>query len=104
MTGKVIATIELPNGSKFEMACSEGALDAVRWNFNPSANPHVTLLKALSAALITQCEELRAGPGQRSRWASIAITDIESAQMFAVKAATYDELDRPKLEPKETKS
>lgn len=74
-----------------EITVSESALDAVRWSFNPSGNDAVAVLKALSAALISECEKLREAEGaaQVKRWAAIAITEVETAQMFAVKAATY---------------
>lgn len=58
-------------------------------SFNPSANPAVDAIKAKAAALIDLLEPIstdRAHPG--ARCASIAMTEIESAAMWAVKAVT----------------
>lgn len=66
---------------------SDSALDAVGFAFNPSGDERVARLKALCAAIITEMEELKGTPA--ARHAAIAITDIETAQMRAVKAATW---------------
>lgn len=68
-------------------AVSATAKEAVRFSFNPSAIDRVATVKLLAAALIQECEEIRA-EGKAAREASIAITEIESAAMWAVKAAT----------------
>lgn len=57
--------------------------------FNPSANPAVDDVKAKAAALIDAMAPIAADrdhPG--ARCASIAMTEIESAAMWAVKAVT----------------
>lgn len=89
MTGPVVKVTVQIGEQSMEIVCSETALDAVRWNFNPSGQANVHLLKAVSAGLITACEDLKGNSGQPARWAQIAITNIETAQMFAVKSATY---------------
>jgi len=65
---------------------------AVGLTFNPGNNPEVDACKRIFAAAIDQMHELRvalsSGPGQ-ARHASIAITQIEDAQMRAVKAITW---------------
>ncbi|RWI96080.1 hypothetical protein [Mesorhizobium sp.] len=58
-------------------------------NFNPSGNAAVDLIKAKSAELIDLLNPIssnRDHPG--ARCASIAMTEIESAAMWAVKAVT----------------
>ena len=57
--------------------------------FNPSANPDVDMIKKSVAALIDFLAPLSADrehPG--ARCASIAMTELESAAMWAVKAVT----------------
>ena len=69
---------------------SESAKIAVNLDFNPSGVKQVDVLKMLAAALITECEKVRDaadGPVQARR-ASVAITAVEDASMWAVKAAT----------------
>lgn len=64
---------------------------AVGMDFNPSADPRVAHLKQLFAKVIDELDELRAGskPGELARLCSIAITEAQGAQMWAVKAATW---------------
>lgn len=66
---------------------------AVGLDFNPSNDPAVAHLKQLFAKVIDVLDELRAGskPGELARLASIAITEAQGAQMWAVKAATWRE-------------
>lgn len=66
---------------------SATAKEAVRFSFNPSSIDRVAVIKLLAAALIAECENIRA-EGIAAREASIAITEIETAAMWAVKAAT----------------
>jgi hypothetical protein len=69
----------------FDAEISKTASDAVRRDFNPSGSPVVAELKDLAAKFITLCEGLKPTAG---REASIAITEMETAAMWAVKAAT----------------
>lgn len=64
---------------------------AVGLNFNPSKNDAVSLIKSQSAALIDTLNNLReANPsGEVKRQASVAITEVQTAQMWGVKAATW---------------
>jgi hypothetical protein len=64
---------------------------AVGLNFNPSNDPKVQSLKEQAAAFIDTCAELRdhtEDPEVR-RMAAVAITEAQTAQMWAVKAATW---------------
>ena len=66
---------------------SSQSLDAVLFDFNPTSNPHVATIKALHAGLIQMMNEVRSdGTPAQARAASIAITELEGAQMRAVKA------------------
>lgn len=72
-----------------EIECEVIALNAVLFEFNPSANACVTTIKALSAALITYMHQVVHADdsnGQQRRNAAIAITEMEAVQMRAVKA------------------
>ena len=65
---------------------------AVGVSFNPSGDPKVALLKSLFAQIIDVCNDARAAPScdpESKRLFSIAITEAQSAQMWAVKAATW---------------
>jgi hypothetical protein len=64
---------------------------AVGLTFNPSNDPTVQAIKLKCADLIDEIHELRTNQpdAEIARMASIAITDIQSGQMWAVKAATW---------------
>ncbi len=63
---------------------------AVGLTFNPSGDPTVNRLKVLYAEVIDVLDAMRAGErNERARLASIAITEAQGAQMWAVKAATW---------------
>jgi hypothetical protein len=77
------------------MTAAEHALTygerAVGLTFNPSGDERVTMIKRLCADLIDGMDELRrsAADGEAKRLASVAITELQTAQMWAVKAATW---------------
>lgn len=81
-----IHTAAVPNGTT---NISPGAAQMVRMGFNLSKSERVDRIKALAAALISECEGVRSEGGS-AREASIAITDIQSGCMFAVAAATAE--------------
>lgn len=59
-------------------------------NFNPGGDPEVTACKEAFAQMIDRLNHLRSlCIGEKARYLSKAITDCESAQMFAVKAITW---------------
>lgn len=64
---------------------------AVGLTFNPSGDQAVTEAKVVCASAIDQMNNLREGVPQceRSRLASIAITKLQEAQMWMVKAITW---------------
>jgi len=64
---------------------------AVGLSFNPSADSDVDKIKSLYAQIIDICADARTagGPGERGRLFSIAITEAQTAQMWAVKAVTW---------------
>lgn len=67
---------------------------AVGLTFNPSGDDDVLFVKERFAALIDNMDELRrtaqaANRSEQARLASIAITEAQSAQMWAVKALTW---------------
>ncbi|MBB3040159.1 DUF7681 family protein [Hoyosella altamirensis] len=64
---------------------------AVGSQFNPSGSDKVTRLKAAYAVIINILHEDRSDHrDERSRLASIAITETQGAQMWAVKAVTFE--------------
>lgn len=68
---------------------------AVGLDDHPSADPEVHRIKANFADLIDDMDKLRQieGHGERKRLASIAITELQTAQMFAIKALTWSGID-----------
>lgn len=64
---------------------------AVGKTFNPSNSPDVDLCKNLFASTIDQMHALRENSTdpEVKRMASIAITEAQTAQMWAVKALTW---------------
>ena len=65
---------------------------AVGVSFNPSKNPDVDRIKQVFANAIDQMDAFRkkSESAEAKRYASIAITDAESACMRAVKALTWE--------------
>ena len=64
---------------------------AVGLTFNPSGDPKVREIKQLFAQIIDLCKDARieAGQSERARLLSIAITEAQGAQMWAVKGITF---------------
>lgn len=64
---------------------------AVGITFNPSNDQTVQAIKQKCAELIDEIHELRRNQpnSEIARMASIAITEIQTGQMWAVKAATW---------------
>jgi hypothetical protein len=64
---------------------------AVGLNFNPSANDEVGQIKKKFADIIDNLDNLRGGATsyEIKRMYSIAITEVQTAQMWAVKAITW---------------
>lgn len=64
---------------------------AVGLTFNPSNDPVVDAIKAAFAHAIDLCNDQRniVGQSESGRLLSKAITDAQSAQMFAVKGVTW---------------
>ena len=74
------------------MAESSYGEKAVGLSFNPSENPDVREVKQLYADIIDflNTKKERADDGETKRLCSIAITDAQTAQMWAVKAITWE--------------
>lgn len=67
-------------------------MKAVGITFNPSNMPEVDRCKMQHANCIDQMNELRnssTASAEQKRLASIAITEMQGAQMWAVKALTW---------------
>lgn len=66
---------------------------AVGIGFNPSGEISVARVKQKYAEIIDELNELKLAtqPGEIARLASIAITEAQTAQMWAVKALTFKE-------------
>jgi hypothetical protein len=64
---------------------------AVGLTFNPSGDPDVRMLKEKAADFIDSCNSLRnlTSDAEVKRMYSVAITEAQTAQMWAVKAATW---------------
>lgn len=64
---------------------------AVGISFNPGGNPEVEKVKQEYASIIDHMNDLRnnSQSAEQKRLASIAITEAQTAQMWAVKAITW---------------
>jgi len=64
---------------------------AVGLTFNPSGDNDVTKIKSACAYVIDILNDLRTDTqdGEKKRQYSIAITEIQTGQMWGVKAATW---------------
>lgn len=64
---------------------------AVGKTFNPSSNPDVENIKARCAELIDDLNDKRLATedGDIARMLAVAITELQTAQMWAVKAVTW---------------
>lgn len=65
---------------------------AVGLKFNPSSDSAVDTLKKYYAQIIDDLNSLRSDPnasGESKRLYSVAITEAQGAQMWAVKAVTW---------------
>lgn len=70
-----------------ESDLSATACEAIRFKFNPSGDARVNTIKTLTARLITELEAIR-DEGAAGREAAVAITNVQTASMWAVLAAT----------------
>ena len=66
---------------------------AVGLTFNPSGNPEVQRIKELYAEIIDLCygARLASTSPEQKRLFSVAITESQTAQMWAVKALTWSD-------------
>jgi len=65
---------------------------AVGLTFNPSGDEKVQKVKELYAEIIDICKDCQnPGPGEGNRILAVAITQAQTAQMWAVKGITYRE-------------
>ncbi len=63
---------------------------AVGIGFNPSGDQDVAHVKGHYANIIDMCNDMRAKTnGEKARLFSVAITEAQTAQMWAVKAITW---------------
>ncbi len=64
---------------------------AVGLTFNPSGDLKVNEIKELFARIIDICNDLRAAShsGEQGRLLSVAITEAQTAQMWAVTGITF---------------
>lgn len=65
--------------------------EAVGLTFNPGGDEKVDEVKKLYAQIINLCNEIRneSGQGEKGRLMSVAITEAQGAQMWAVKGITW---------------
>lgn len=71
-----------------EVAPDVAAKESVRYSFNPSGLSEVATLKALAAAFIEYCDYVAIGKPEAGRELAVAKTNMQTASMWAVLAAT----------------
>ena len=67
---------------------SADAMERVRLAFNPSGRTEIDAMKFVMATAMTMCEQVRDRDPARGRSAAIAITELQTASMYAVHAMT----------------
>lgn len=74
-----------------EIAATSYGQKLVGLSFNPSGDEKVQRVKEMYAAVIDLLNNLpvESGPSERLRHIKIAITEAQTAQMWAVKAITW---------------
>lgn len=75
-------------GQTHELVLSDSAKEHIRHKFNPSGLPEVNNLKALAGAFITYVEHLQKEHPHAVRELAVAITNMQTASMWAVLGAT----------------
>ena len=78
------------DGKTITLPISPEALAMVRPQYRPGGLAHPDILKILFAAAITAMEPYRKTGGEAARCADVAVTRIEEATMWSVKAATTE--------------
>ena len=81
--------IKRDSGNDVELAIDTEAAEAVRLKFN-SDRADVEILKTLAGAFITYCNYLRECTPNSAREYAVAITEAQTASMWAVSGATKD--------------
>lgn len=81
-------TISTPAVANGVVGISEQSAQAVRMGFNPSSIERVDRLKALAAAFLSECDLVAAEIPAAAREAAVAKTNMQTASMWAVLAAT----------------
>lgn len=71
-----------------EIPITDEAAEKVRFSFNPSGLDSVNRLKSLSSAFIAECQAQQAANSPAAREFAVAITNMQTASMWAVLAAT----------------
>ena len=81
----------MPNYEQLDRELTFGER-AVGISFNPSQNPEVREIKEKSATLIDLLHAARTQSldPEKGRMFSLAITELQTAQMWAVKAITWN--------------
>jgi hypothetical protein len=90
-----IHSSQLPSGHQMSIGRDERELTfgerAVGLTFNPSGSGEVDVLKTRAGAFIDACNDMREArtDPEVKRMFAIAITEAQTAQMWAVKGATW---------------
>ena len=88
---ETVIEVTHPDGTKDTVVILENSVAAARCGikFNPSEDRGVKRLKSLAAGFMQACDDYKASrqpdDGDGKRCFATAMTDAESAQMFAVK-------------------
>lgn len=88
--GHVILNTGACNGEVVNI--TSDAAEAVRFTFNPSGLNTVNRIKSLSSALISECMAQQKDNPNAAREFAVAITNMQTASMWAVLGATKEKL------------
>jgi hypothetical protein len=71
-----------------EVPITQEGAEAVRFTFNPSGLESVNRIKSLAAALISEMKAQQAAKPEAGREFAVAVTEVQTASMWAVAGAT----------------
>ena len=83
-------TFAIIGGASATISITDEGAEAVRYKFNPSALAEVERIKTLTAALVTELHAQQVARPDAGREYAVAITNVQTASMWAVLAATKE--------------
>lgn len=81
-------TFIINGGASDAVTITDEGAEAIQFKFNPSGLESVNRIKTLTGALITELKDQQRMKPEAAREFAVAITEVQTASMWAVLAAT----------------